>query len=71
MHIDIREFAEEYNGKLVIIDMMSGIDYGFGYDLNNYTDIGKIVMDKYRELINKFNLTFILIHHSNKNGKTL
>lgn len=70
LYLDITSFAEDYNGKLVIIDMLSGIDYQIGYDLNNYMDIDKVI-SKYRELINKYNLSFLLIHHTNKNGSTL
>lgn len=51
--------------------MMTGIDYGSSYDLNSYTEISSQVMDKYRELSKKYNLTFLLVHHINKNGKTL
>lgn len=69
--LELKEFSEEYNGSLVIIDMMAGISYGSSYDLNSYTEISNIVMDTYRMLINKFNLTFLLIHHLNKNGKAL
>lgn len=70
LYLDITSFAEDYDGKLVIIDMLSGIDYQIGYDLNNYMDIDKVI-SKYRELINKYNLSFLLIHHTNKNGSTL
>lgn len=69
--LELKESSEEYNGSLVIIDMMAGISYGSSYDLNSYTEISNIVMDTYRTLINKFNLTFLLIHHLNKNGKAL
>ncbi len=69
--LELKEFSEEYNGSLVIIDMMAGISYGSSYDLNSYTEISNIVRDTYRMLINKFNLTFLLIHHLNKNGKAL
>ena len=70
LYLDITSFVEEYKGKLVIIDMLSGIDYQIGYDLNNYMDMDKVI-SKYRELINKYNLSFLLIHHTNKNGSTL
>lgn len=69
--LELKEFSEKYNGSLVIIDMMAGISYGSSYDLNSYTEISNIVMDTYRMLINKFNLTFLLIHLLNKNGKAL
>lgn len=69
--LDIREFATKYNGKLVIIDIMFGIDYGYNLDINNYNDVMKNMFDKYRELSKKYNLTFLLVHHLNKEGKTL
>jgi len=69
--LELKEFSEKYNGSLVIIDMMAGISYGSPYDLNSYTEISNVVMDTYRMLINKFNFTFLLIHHLNKNGKAL
>ena len=69
--LDIKEFATKYNGKLVIIDIMCGIDYGYDLDINNYNDVMKNMFDKYRELSKKYNLTFLLVHHLNKEGKTL
>lgn len=69
--LDIKEFATKYNGKLVIIDIMCGIDYGYELDINNYSDVMKRMFDKYRELSKKYNLTFLLVHHLNKEGKTL
>lgn len=69
--LDIKEFATKYNGKLVIIDIMCGIDYGYDLDINNYNDVMKNMFDKNRELSKKYNLTFLLVHHLNKEGKTL
>lgn len=69
--LDIKEFVTKYNGKLVIIDIMYGIDYGYDLDINNYNDVIKNMFDKYRELFKKYNLTFLLVHHLNKKGKTL
>ena len=69
--LDIKEFAIKYNGKLVIIDIMCGIDYGYDLDINNYNDVMKNMFDKNRELSKKYNLTFLLVHHLNKEGKTL
>lgn len=69
--LDIKEFATKYNGKLVIIDITCGIDYGYDLDINNYNDVMKNMFDKYRELSKKYNLTFLLIHHLNKEVKTL
>lgn len=50
---------------------MCGIDYGYETDINNYSDVMKNMFDKYRELAKKYNLTLLLIHHLNKEGKTL
>ena len=66
-----QEFANEYNGKLVIIDMFSGIDLNNGYDLNNYQDMGQVVIPKFREMCRKYNFTILLVHHLNKNNTSL
>lgn len=69
--LNLRDFSEDYHGKFVIIDIMCGIDYGYNIDINNYSDVMKNMFDKYRELSKKYNLTFLLVHHLNKEGKTL
>lgn len=69
--LDIRDFSEKYKGKFVIIDMLCGIDYMSYYDINSYKDIAEIIIPKYKDLIKKYNLTFLLIHHLNKNGTAL
>ncbi len=71
LKLDLKEFSEIYNGKFVIVDIMCGIDYGYELDINNYSDVMKKMFDKYRELSKKYNLTFLLVHHLNKEGKTL
>ena len=71
LQLDFQKFANEYNGKLVIIDMFSGIDMGNGYDINNYQDIGQCVIPKFRDLCKKYNFTILLIHHLNKNNTPL
>lgn len=50
---------------------MCGINYGYKLDINNYSDVMKKMFDKYRELSKNHNLTFLLVHHLNKEGKTL
>lgn len=50
---------------------MCSIDYGYETDINSYIDVMKNMFDKYRELSKKYNLTFLLIHHLNKEVKTL
>ena len=69
--LDIKEFSEEYNGKFVIVDMLCGIDYGAYYDINDYKSMTEVVFSRYRDLIKKYNLTFLLIHHTNKSGNSL
>ena len=39
--------------------------------INSYNDVMKNMFDKYRDLAKTYNLTFLLIHHLNKEGKTL
>ena len=69
--LDIKEFSEEYNGRFVIVDMLYGIDYGAYYDINDYKSMTEVVFARYRDLIKKYNLTFLLIHHTNKSGNSL
>ena len=71
LQLDFQDFANDYNGQLVIIDMFSGIDLNNGYDLNNYQDIGQYVIPTFRELCKKHNFTILLIHHLNKNNTSL
>lgn len=72
LQIEFQEFSTELNGKLVIIDMFSGIDMNNnGYDLNNYQDMGQVIIPKFRELCQKYNFTILLVHHLNKNNKSL
>lgn len=71
LQLEFQEFSNELNGRFVIIDMFSGIDMNNGYDLNNYQDMGQYVIPKFRELCKKYNFTILLIHHLNKNNKSL
>ena len=68
---DFIKFKSEHNGKLVIIDMLYGIDVGVNYDINNYQDMGQKVFPKLRSLCNKYGLTILFVHHLNKNGTAL
>ena len=45
MELDIKTFAEEYNGKLIILDMLKDIDFGVQYDINNYQDVSQQVLN--------------------------
>ena len=71
LQLEFQTFANEYNGRFVIIDMFSGIDLNNDYDLNNYQDMGQVVIPKFRELCKKYNFTILLIHHLNKNNTSL
>lgn len=68
---DIKVFAEDYNGKLIILDMLKDIDFGVKYDINNYQDVAQQVFPKLRTNCDKYNVTFLVTHHLNKTGKTL
>lgn len=71
LQLDFQNFAFDFKGKLVIVDMMCGINLNNGYDLNNYQDIGQYVIPTFRELCKKYNFTILLIHHLNKNNTSL
>lgn len=68
---EFQDFKTKYQGKLVIIDMLYGIDVGINYDINNYQDMGQKVFPKLRELCNKYQLAILFVHHLNKNGTSL
>lgn len=68
---DIKVFAEDYKGKLIILDMLKDIDFGVQYDINNYQDVTQQVFPKLRTYCDKYNVTFLVTHHLNKTGKTL
>ena len=67
----IKEFAEEQNGKAMVIDMIKDIDFGVSYDINSYQDVAQNLMPKIKNLANKYNIVIILVHHMNKMGTTL
>lgn len=71
LQLEFQEFANDLKGRFVIIDMFSGIDMNNGYDLNNYQDMRQYVIPKFRELCKKYNFAILLIHHLNKNNKSL
>ncbi len=71
LELEIKTFSEENNGRLIIIDMLKDIDFGIEYDINNYQDIAQKVLPKLRYYCDKYNVTFLVTHHLNKNGKTL
>lgn len=67
----VKEFAEELNGRILILDMLKDIDFNISYDINSYQDISQKLMPKIRSYANKYNLTILFVHHLNKLGKTL
>ncbi|MDO4996930.1 MAG: AAA family ATPase [Bacilli bacterium] len=67
----VKEFAEELNGRILILDMLKDINFGVGYDINSYQDISQKLMPKIRNYADKYNLTILFVHHLNKLGKTL
>ena len=67
----VKEFAEELNGRILILDMLKDINFGIGYDINSYQDISQKLMPKIRSYADKYNLTILFVHHLNKIGKTL
>jgi hypothetical protein len=68
---EVKEFAEEYNGKVLILDMLKDISFDIGYDINSYQDIAQKLMSQIRNYADKYNLTILFVHHLNKLGKTL
>ena len=71
LQLEFQEFSNKYKGRFVIVDMFSGISLNDGYDLNNYQDIGQVVIPKFRKLCDKYNFTILLVHHLNKNNTSL
>ena len=69
LEYDIKTFAEDYKGKLIILDMLKDIDFGVQYDINNYQDVAQQVFPKLRTYCDKYNVTFLVTHHLNKTGK--
>lgn len=68
---EVKEFAEEYNGKILILDMLKDISFDISYDINSYQDIAQKLMPQIRSYADKYNLTILFVHHLNKLGKTL
>ena len=68
---EVKEFAEEYNGKILILDMVKDIDFNISYDINSYQDISQKLIPKIRNYANKYNLTILFVRHLNKLDKTL
>src|SRR5574344_1710464 len=71
LQLVFHKFANEYNGKFVIVDLFSGVKLNNGYNLNDYQDIGQYVIPYYRDLCEKYGFTILLIHHLNKNNTLL
>ncbi|MFI3260663.1 MAG: AAA family ATPase [bacterium] len=71
IELELQEFSLNYNGKLVIIDMLKDLNIGIDYQINDYQDVGQILLPKFRELCDKYNFTILFTHHLNKKGKVL
>ncbi len=68
---EIKLFSEQTHGKLVIIDMLKDIDFGFDYNINDYQDIGQKLLPELRMICNKYNVAILFTHHLNKRGTLL
>ena len=68
---EIKLFYEKTQGKLVIIDMLKDIDFGFDYNINDYQDIGQKLLPELRMICNKYNVAILFTHHLNKRGTLL
>ena len=68
---EIKLFYEKTRGKLVIIDMLKDIDFGFDYNINDYQDIGQKLLPELKMICNKYNVTILFTHHLNKRGTLL
>src|SRR5574344_672186 len=44
----VKEFAEELNGRILILDMLKDIDFNMSYDINSYEYISQKLMPKIR-----------------------
>lgn len=65
---DIKRELKETGAEFVIIDVVSGLIKGMGLDLNSYQDMN----DMAGTLRTTFpGITFLLIHHMNKNKKAM
>ena len=62
----VKEFAEELNGRILILDMLKDIDFNISYDTNSYQDISQKLTPKIRSYADKNNLTILFVHHLNK-----
>lgn len=68
---DIAKFADNKNGRFLIIDMLKDINLGVDYNLNDYQDVAQKLLPKLRYLAEKYNLTILFTHHLNKRGDVL
>ena len=58
---EVKEFAEEYNGKVLILDMLKDIRFDIGYDINSYQDKAQKLMPQIRSYADKYNLTILFV----------
>lgn len=59
MKYQVKEFAEELNGRILILDMFKDIDFNISYDINSYQDISQKLMSKIIIYADKYNLTVL------------
>lgn len=68
---EISNFKNQIDGKLVIIDMFNGIDFGYLYDINNYQDMSSRIFPLIRKLADKYDVAILFTHHLNRREKPL
>lgn len=68
---DIQQKILEYksNKMLIIIDTLQNIKYSIKYDNNSYQSIYDLI-NKYMNIAQLYNVSFILVHHLNKNANS-
>ena len=60
MEYEIKKFSEDYNGRLIILDILKDLEFDFVYDINSYQDVGQKVLPKLREIAEQYNVTILL-----------
>lgn len=63
--IEIEKIIEKYNPLLLIVDTYRR---GISFDENDAGEVSKLFVDTLRPLVEKYDLSIILIHHDRKSG---
>lgn len=63
---DIEREVEECNPDLVVVDILGGLIVGEGLEINSYDAFNTVI-----PRLRRFNKTFLLIHHLNKQNKAM